>query len=160
MFLLCFMVFYRTMTRYARGQCLISSFLAPLLLHSTVFSQVLASPKVTSSIIECSFVEGLFKDNVFKYSISDDFRHVRLLTVTEVGGQSDITYQEDYDLFVVSSHDKVITFVDPRLADSEGILYLERLNLSTMRSSTITVESIDSKSPSLEKDPSICKRIT
>lgn len=131
-----------------------------LLLHSTVFSRVTASPQVRTTIVECSFIKGLFKGNIFKYSISDDFQRVRLLTVTEVGGQSAITYQEDYDLFVVSSQDQVITFADPRLVDSEGILYLERLNLDTMRSSTITVENIDSKSPSLDRDPSVCKRIS
>ncbi len=134
------------------------TFSLALLLFGAAGHQSRSSPAANKFIVECRFIQGFFRGNGYRYLISNDLQHVRLLASLEIGGGGEAIIRENVDLVVISAGNQLITFADPRLHATEGTLYLERLNLETMTSTTLTIENINSTKPSLERDPSNCKR--
>ena len=138
---------------------ILAAFIA-LILAGAMSPQTNSSPRADTFEIECKFIEGFFQGNGYKYSISHNHQHVRLLSALEVVNGSESITEENADLVVISSGNQMITFADARLEATEGTLYLERLNLATMTSTTLTIEKLDGSKPSLERNASRCRRLT
>ena len=137
---------------------ILATFIA-LILTGATKSLTNSSARAGTFKIECKFSEGFFQGNGYKYSISDDHQHVRLLAASEIVNGTESITKENADLVVISSKNPIITFADARLEATEGTLYLERLDLATMTSTTLTIENMDSSKPSLESDASKCRRL-
>ena len=131
-----------------------------LILTGAMSQQTNSSARAGEFKIECKFTDGFFQGNGYTYSISDDHQHVRLLTASEVASGIESITEENADLVVISSGKQIITFADARLEATEGTLYLERLDLATMTSTTLTIEKLDSSKPSLERNASKCRHLT
>ena len=82
------------------------------------------------------------------------------MTASEVASGIESITKENADLVVVYRGNQTISFADARLKATEGTLYLERLDLATMTSTTLTIEDLDSSKPSLERDASKCRHLT
>ena len=137
---------------------ILAAFIA-LILAGVISPQANSSTTATTFEIECRFIEGFFQGNGYKYSISGDHQHIKLLAASEVVSGVESITEENADLVVVSSGNQIITFADARLEATEGTLYLERLDLATMTSTTLTIENLNSSKPSLERNASTCHRL-
>ena len=131
-----------------------------LILAGAMSPQTNSSTTANTFEIECKFIGGFFQGNGYKYLISNNHQHVRLLTASEVANGIELITEENADLVVISSGNQIITFADARLEATEQTLYLERLNLATMTSTTLTIAKLDSSKPFLERDASKCRRLT
>ena len=134
--------------------------LIALILSGTMSPHSTSSARAGTFKIECKFSEGFFQGNGYTYSISDNLQNVRLLTASEVASGIESITKENADLVVVYRGNQTISFADARLKATEGTLYLERLDLATMTSTTLTIEDLDSSKPSLERDASKCRHLT
>jgi len=138
---------------------ILAAFIA-IILAGAISPQTNSSARAGAFKIECKFIQGFFKDNGYTYLISDDHQNVRLLSASEIVNGTELITKENADLVVVSRGNQMITFADARLEATEGTLYLERLDLATMTSTTLTIENLDSSKPSLERNASKCRRLT
>ena len=138
---------------------ILAAFIA-LILAGVISPQANSSTTASTFEIECRFIEGFFQGNGYTYSISDNLQNVRLLTASEVASGIESITKENADLVVVYRGNQTISFADARLKATEGTLYLERLDLATMTSTTLTIEDLDSSKPSLERDASKCRHLT
>ena len=68
-------------------------------------------------------------------------------------------FDENADLKLISNKDQVISFADTRLME-EGIIYLERLDLNAMTSTTLTIEKINGSEKIVETNSSKCRSIS
>ena len=137
---------------------ILATFIA-LILAGTMSLHSNSTTRTGTFKIKCTFSEGFFQGNGYNYLISSDHQHVRLLAASEVTNGVELITEENADLVIISSKNQMITFADTRLEATEGTLYLERLDLATMRSTTLTIENLDSSKPSLERDASTCRRL-
>ena len=138
---------------------IVATFIA-LILAGAMSPHSTSSARTGTFKIECKFSEGFFRGNGYTYSISDNLQNTRLLTASEVASGIESITKENADLVVVYRGNQTISFADARLKATEGTLYLERLDLATMTSTTLTIENLDSSKPSLERDASKCRHLT
>ena len=122
--------------------------------------QVQAAPKRGTTVVECVIVDGFFKGNGYIYEINKSQTKVRLLKAFETS-ESGIrsSFDENADMFLVSSENEVLTFVDTRLEDEQGIVYEETLDLNALTSTTLTIEMVEGSGQIVETDSSKCRNI-
>ena len=121
---------------------------------------VQARPKRGPSAVKCVFINGFFKGNGFIYKINQDRTKIRLLKafeITEDGTNSH--FNENADMTFLSNENEILSFADTRLQDSEGIIYIEKLNLSAMTSTTLTIEKVDGANQVIESNSSKCSYV-
>ena len=138
---------------------ILAAFIA-IILAGAMSPQTNSSTRTSAFKLECKFIQGFFQGNGYTYLISDDHQNVRLLSASEVANGTELITKENADQVVVSRGNQMITFADARLEATEGTLYLERLDLATMTSTTLTIENLNSSKPSLERNASKCRRLT
>ena len=118
---------------------------------------VRAAPKRTSTVVECVFIDGFFKGNGFIYQINQDPINIRLLKAFEISDSGvKSNFDENADMKLISSENQVFSFADTRLQEEEGIVYLERLDLNAMTSTTLTIEQINGSEKIVETNLSKC----
>ena len=118
---------------------------------------VRAAPKRTSTVVECVFIDGFFKGNGFIYQIHQDPINIRLLKAFEISDSGvKSNFDENADMKLISSENQVFSFADTRLQEEEGIVYLERLDLNAMTSTTLTIEQINGSEKIVETNSSKC----
>ena len=118
---------------------------------------VRAAPKRTSTVVECVFIDGFFKGNGFIYQINQDPINIRLLKAFEISDSGvKSNFDENADMKLISSENQVFSFADTRLQEEEGIVYLERLDLNAMISTTLTIEQINGSEKIVETNLSKC----
>ena len=121
---------------------------------------VQAAPKRSTSVVKCVVVDGFFKGNGLIYKINQDRTKIRLLKALEMREDGTISnFNENADMTFLSNENEVLTFADTRLQDVEGIIYLEKLDLSTMTLTTLTIEKVDGAEQVTEKNSSKCSYV-
>ena len=83
---------------------------------------------------------------------------MKAFEISDSGVKSNI--DENADLKLIPNKDQVISFADTRLMEEEGIIYLERLNLNAMTSTTLTIEQINGSEKIVETNSSKCRTIS
>ena len=121
---------------------------------------VQATPKRSPSAVKCVFVNGFFKGNGFIYKINQDRTKIRLLKAFETAEDGRIShFNENSDMTFLSNENEILSFADTRLQDVEGIIYIEKLDLSAMTSTTLTIEKVDGAEQVIETNSSKCSYI-
>ena len=132
-------------------------FLVSVYLVTQLDRHVRAAPKRTSTVVECVFIDGFFKGNGFIYQINQDPINIRLLKAFEISDSGvKSNFDENADMKLISSENQVFSFADTRLQEEEGIVYLERLDLNAMTSTTLTIEQINGSEKIVETNLSKC----
>ena len=146
----------------SRILCLLGGlFLVSVCLGSQVGRHVRATPKRSSTVVECVFIDGFFKGNGFIYEINQDPITIRLLKAFEISDSGvKSNFDENADMKLISNENQVISFADTRLQEEEGIIYLERLDLNAMTSTTLTIEQINGSEKIVETNSSKCRTIS
>ncbi len=136
-------------------------FLVSACLGSQLDRHVRATPKRSSTVVECVFSDGFFKGNGFIYEINQDPITIRLLKAFEISDSGvKSNFDENADMKLISNENQVISFADTRLQEEEGIIYLERLDLNAMTSTTLTIEQINGSEKIVETNSSKCRTIS
>ena len=118
---------------------------------------VQAATKRGDLVVECVFVDGFFKGNGFIYEINKDRTKIRLLKAFEAIEDGAIShFEENVDLTFLSNEKGILSFADTRLEDTEGTVYLEKLEFSSMTSTTFTVEKAGGVDRVVETNLSKC----
>ena len=121
---------------------------------------VQAAPKRSTSVVKCVVVDGFFKGNGFVYEINQDRTKIRLLKALEMREDGTISnFNENADMTFLSNENEILSFADTRLQDVEGIVYVEKLDLSAMTSTTLTIEKDDGAEQVIETDSSKCSYV-
>ena len=103
------------------------------------------------------FIDGFFKGNGFIYQINQDPINIRLLKAFEISDSGvKSNFDENADMKLISSENQVFSFADTRLQEEEGIVYLERLDLNAMTSTTLTIKQINGSEKIVETNLSKC----
>ena len=111
--------------------------------------------------MECVFIGGFFKGNGFIYEINQDPITIRLLKAFAISDSSvKSNFDENADMKLISNENQVISFADTRLQEEKGIIYLKRLDLSAMTSTTLTIEQINGSEKIVETNSSKCRTIS
>ena len=122
---------------------------------------VQAAPKRGTTVVECVIVDGFFKGNGFIYKINQDPTNIRLLKAFEISDSGvKSNFDENADMKLLSNENQVLSFADTRLQEEEGIIYLERLDLNAMTSTTLTIENINGSEKIVETNSSKCRTIS
>ena len=122
---------------------------------------VLAALKWSSMVLECVFIDGFFKGNGFMYKINQDPINIRLLKAFEISDSGVKShFDENADMKLIANENQVFSFLDTRLQKEEGIIYLERLDLNTMTSTTQTIEQINGSEKIVETNSSKCRALS
>ena len=136
-------------------------FLVSGCLGSQLDRHVRAAPKRSSTVVECVFIDGFFKGNGFIYEINQDPINIRLLKAFELSDSGvKSNFDENADMKSISYENQVLSFADTRLQEEEGIIYLERLDLNAMTSTTLTIEQINGSEKIVETNSSKCRIIS
>ena len=99
----------------------------------------------------------VLRDNGFIYKINQDRTKIRLLKAFEATEDGAIShFEENADLTFPSYEKGILSFADTRLQDAEGTTYLEKLDFSTMTSTTFTVEKAGGVDQSVKTNSSKC----
>ena len=80
-----------------------------------------------------------------------------MLEGTEISGRELIRFNKNADMAFLSNDNDPLTLADAPLQEQDGILYLGRLKLKTMRSTTPTIKNLTTSKPNPEKDASRCR---
>ena len=121
---------------------------------------VQAAPMKSASAVKCVFVDGFFKGNGFIYKTNQDRTKIRLLKAFEITEDGTINqFNENADMTFLSNENEMLSFADTRLQDVEGIIYMEKLDLNAMTSTTLTIENVDGAEQVIETNSSKCRYI-
>ena len=121
---------------------------------------VQAAPKKSTSAVKCVIVDGFFKGNGFIYKIKQDRTKIRLLKAFEITEDGAIIqFNENAEMTFLSNENEMLSFADTRLQDVEGIIYMEKLDLNAMTSTTLTIEKVDGAEQVIETNSSKCRYI-
>lgn len=142
--------------------CLLGGlFLVSVCLGSQLDRHVRATPRRSSTVVECVFIGGFFKGNGFIYEINQDPITIRLLKAFAISDSSvKSNFDENADMKLISNENQVISFADTHLQEEKGIIYLKRLDLNAMTSTTLTIEQINGSEKIVETNSSKCRTIS
>lgn len=118
------------------------------------------APNRINTVVECVFIVGDFKGNGFIYEINKSRTNVRLLKAFEMSESGTRNnFDENANMLFISNENEVLTFADTRLKKDQGIVYTEKLDLSALTSTTLTIEVVDGSEKIIETDSSKCRII-
>ena len=109
-------------------------------------------------MMECVFTGGDFKGNGFIYKINKSRTSVRLLEAFEISESGNRrSFYENADMFFISYENEVLAFADTRLEMEEGIVYTEKLDLSTLTSATLAIDTNKDSEEIIATNSSKCR---